>query len=77
MIEIHTRTTRKTRGSYSVLSRKSRPLVVTLLPGDVIAIREHRCRASFELPLDVVFRIAIRTKVEADRRAKREGRGTR
>ena len=39
--------TRRTRYEYSVLYPKARPIVVSILPGDVIEFREHG-RRSFE-----------------------------
>lgn len=77
MIEIHTITKRKTRGSYAVLTREQRQIVVSLEPGDVLGFRELRTRTTFALPILDVYRLAIRYKVEADRRARREGRATR
>jgi len=75
MVEIHTKTERRTRFTYAVLTRKARHIVAAFEPGDIITFRESRCRARFSLPIDDVFRLAIRTKVEADRRARREARG--
>jgi hypothetical protein len=77
MIEIHTKTQRKTRFTYSILTRKPRQIVAAFEPGDLITFRELRCRAKFEIPIDAVFRLAVRMKVDADRRARREARAGR
>jgi hypothetical protein len=36
-----------------------RPIIVSLLPGDVIAFREFRRRQVFSLPIDYVFKCAV------------------
>lgn len=69
--------TRKTRGSYAVLYRKPRPIVVTLCLGDYLEFREHGRRTKFQLPLDTAFRSAIHAKARADaadKRAKRKAK---
>jgi len=50
---------RRTRGEYSTLYRKPRPIVVGLIPGDLIEFREHGRRECWHLPVDVAFRLAI------------------
>lgn len=66
---------RVTRAAYPVLHhRKLRQIVVGLEPGDVLTFREKGRRSRWSLTIDDAFRIAIRAKVEADRRAKREQR---
>lgn len=49
---------------------RGRHLVVSLLPGDVIAIRELRGRKDYTLPLAHVFDTAVKAEVAAQRRAK-------
>lgn len=69
MIELYKPVVRRSRFSYTVLfsgSRKARPIVVTLLPGDVIEFKEHKRRARFALPLDTAFKIAVRMKAFQD-----------
>ena len=68
---------RKTAGK----DRRGRALIVTLLPGDVIDMREERCRRSFQLPLQTVYTMAVKAAVDAEasrrkaeRRAKKEER---
>jgi hypothetical protein len=77
MVSIHTNVQRRTRDLYRVLTNRERYIIVSLKPGDLLSFRENRCRATFELPIEHAFRIAVRAKVEADRRAKREGKAAR
>lgn len=54
-------TTRQTRGVYRVLyASKSREIIVTLLPGDIMEFREKGCRARFALPIESAFKFAVR-----------------
>jgi hypothetical protein len=63
---------RKTRWTYSVLyTGDSRPIVVSLEPGDVISFRELGRRASWSLPIDRLFRQAVRESAPILRREKR------
>ncbi len=68
---------RKTRWSYSVLyAHDSRPIVVSLEPGDVVTFREAGRRQVWSLPIDRLFRQAVREAVQAQRRDKKvAGRG--
>ena len=51
---------RSTTGHYAVLYVSDRrPIIVTLLPGDVIAFREYRRRQVFSLPIDYAFKCAV------------------
>ena len=74
MTDIHTKTTRKTRGLYAVLERKARPVVVSFEPGDIITFKVYRGRIKFSLPIEAAFRVAVRVEVEARRNAKRRAR---
>lgn len=51
---------RKSGRSYAVLYAKARPIVVTMLPGDVLEFREHGRRARFHLAFDTAFKYAVR-----------------
>jgi hypothetical protein len=63
---------RKTRWTYAVLyTGESRAIVVSLEPGDVISFRELGRRASWSLPIDRLFRQAVRESAQAGRREKR------
>ena len=63
---------RKTRRTYSVLYvSEARPIVVSLEPGDVITFRESGRRQAWSLPIDQVFRNAVREAAQALRRGKR------
>jgi hypothetical protein len=63
---------RKTRFLYAVLySGKARPIIVSLEPGDVITFREAGRRQVWSVPVDQVFRQAVRDTAQALRREKR------
>jgi len=64
---------RKTRWTYSVLyTGEARAIVVSLEPGDVISFRELGRRASWSLPIDRMFRQAVRETAQAVRREKQK-----
>jgi len=66
---------RLTAASYTVLHhRRFAQIVCSLLPGDVIEMREKGRRTRFSIPIDGAFRYAIRCQVEANRRAKKLAR---
>jgi len=66
---------RKTRWSYSVLyAHDSRPIVVSLEPGDVVTFREAGRRQVWSLPIDRLFRQAVRESAIAERLQKRRSR---
>jgi hypothetical protein len=57
---------RSTTGRYAVLYvGDRRPIVITLLPGDVIAFREYRRRQVFTLPIDYAFKCAVASAARA------------
>jgi hypothetical protein len=63
---------RKTRLPYAVLyAGKSRPIIVSLEPGDIISFREAGRRQVWSVPIDQVFRQAVRDTAQALRREKR------
>jgi hypothetical protein len=63
---------RKTRRTYSVLYvNEARPIVVSLEPGDVITFREAGRRQVWSLPIDRMFRQAVRETAQALRREKK------
>jgi len=57
---------RRTARPYSVLYAKARPIVVTILPGDVLQFREAGRRAHWHLAIETAFRYAVRLKAFAD-----------
>lgn len=66
---------RKTRSSYSVLyAGELRPIVVSLEPGDVITFREAGRRHVWSLPIDRMFRQAVREAAQASRREKKSSK---
>lgn len=57
---------RKTRRAYAVLYvNDPRPIVVSLEPGDVITFREAGRRQAWSLPIDRMFRQAVRETTQA------------
>lgn len=61
MTELNRLVARKTRDQYNVLHhRKARRIVARLVPGDVLEFSELGCRRRWTLPIDQVFRIAVR-----------------
>jgi hypothetical protein len=57
---------RSTTGRYAVLYvGDRRPIIVSLLPGDVIAFREFRRRQVFSLPIDYAFKCAVTSAARA------------
>jgi hypothetical protein len=62
---------RVTRRTYTVLYvHEARAIVVSLEPGDVITFRESRRRQTWTVPIDRMFRQAVRETVALDRREK-------
>jgi hypothetical protein len=50
------------------------PLVVTLLPGDLLVIREHRCKREVAIDLHGLYIEALRRQILAERREKKKVR---
>ena len=71
MTKMHKPVSRVTREAYSVLYVKARPIVVTLLPGDVLEFRESGRRGRWHLAVDSAFKYAVRLKAFADAAEKR------
>jgi len=66
---------RVTRRTYTVLyTGEARPIVVSLEPGDVITFREAGRRQTWSLPIDRMFRQAVREAAQAQRRERKERR---
>jgi hypothetical protein len=62
---------RKTRRN---LMHYKRPLVVALLPGDVLAMREARCKRTVFLDLHGLYIDGLRRQILAEKRAKKKAR---
>jgi hypothetical protein len=63
---------RVTRHSYSVLYlHEARPIVVSLEPGDVITFREIARHQTWALPIDRMFRQAVREVAQASRKERK------
>jgi hypothetical protein len=66
---------RITRHPYTVLyTSEARSIVVSLEPGDVITFREAGRRQTWSLPIDRMFRQAVREATQAQRRKRKERR---
>lgn len=65
---------RVTRGSYSVLYRKTRRIVVSLEQGDLITFREHGRRQKWMLNADTGFKYAVRITAFAAAAEKRRNK---
>jgi hypothetical protein len=63
--------TRKTRGNFM---HYKRPLVVSLLPGDVLRLRELRRKREVFLDLHSLYIEALRRQLAAEKREKRAKR---
>jgi hypothetical protein len=70
MTDLTKRLKRRTVESYGYHGR--RRLVVILMPGDVIGIREERRRKVFSAPIDRVYRQIVAWNVEASRQQRRK-----
>jgi hypothetical protein len=69
---------RKTRRSYAVLYlHDARPIVAALEPGDVITFREMGRRQVWSLPIDRMFRQAVRETTLALRRQTKKSKRSR
>lgn len=73
-MEIKKPVSRRTRQAYSTLYVKARPVVVTILPGDVLEFREHGRRQRWVLAIDTAFKYAVRLKAFQDGAQKRRGK---
>jgi hypothetical protein len=62
---------RKTRRN---LMHYKHPLVVTLEPGDLLTIREHRCKRLVYIDLHALYVEALRRTIAAEKREKKKQR---
>ncbi len=68
---------RKTRLAYAVLyAGKPRPIIVSLEPGDIITFREAGRRHVWTMPIDRVFRRAVRETTHTTLPTKRRPKNT-
>lgn len=74
MTGLHKPVSRRTARKYAVLYREQRPIVVTLLPGDVLEFRESGRRDRWHLAVDSAFRYAVRAKAFQEAREKAQAR---
>ena len=64
----------RTAGAYD---HQGRRVVVTLLPGDVIAFRWERTRRTFTAPINSLMRQVVKWNVDAERAARKLARRAR
>ena len=53
---------------------RGRRIMVSLEPGDLLALRQERCRQVEYVPIAAIYDFAVRARVNAERSAKRKGR---
>ena len=63
-----------TRRTVEPYDHHGRRVVVTLEPGDVLALRWERTRKTFRAPINAVMRAIVLWNVDAERAAKRAAR---
>lgn len=66
--------TRKTRKN---LLHYRHPLVVSLLPGDILSMREHRCKRTVFIDLHGLYIDALRKQILVERQQKKKARRAR
>ena len=71
MVRIRKPYSRVTVGDFA---HYKRPIVITLLPGDVIAMRLLRTRTSFTAPVAEVYRVMAGWHAQMAREEKRKNR---
>lgn len=53
---------------------RGRRIMVSLEPGDVLGLRQERCRQTEYMSLAAIFDYAVKARVMAERAAKRKGK---
>ncbi|MDE2106301.1 MAG: hypothetical protein KGL39_54275 [Patescibacteria group bacterium] len=71
MTNLETPVRRRTRAPFGHYRRR---IVVTLEPGDILAMRLERTRTTYRAPLASVFRQLVEWHAQAQRRDKRDAR---
>jgi hypothetical protein len=66
-----------TRRTVEPYDHQGRRVVVTLEPGDVLALRWERTRKLFRAPINQIMRAVIQWTVETERAARRGARRNR
>lgn len=74
MTDLRKTVTRRTAAPYDYQGRR---VVISLEPGDVLALRWERTRHTFRAPINRVMRAVIQWTVETERAAKRAARKAR
>lgn len=60
---------RRTREEYRVLfasANKAKPIVVSIMPGDILRFRELRGRSHWDIAIDCAFRYAVKLHALAE-----------
>ena len=70
MTDLHKRIARRTLAPH-----RGRRIVVGLEPGDVLTLRLERCRQTEYLSLYALYDYAVKSRVLAERAAKRKAKG--
>lgn len=65
---------RVTKGAYSTLYVRPKKIVVSLTPGDFLTFREFGSRTRYTVPIDGMFKHAIRLKIASDATQKRKAK---
>lgn len=68
--ELRKAITRKTAAP----NRRGRRFVITLTPGDTIGVREERTRKTFYISIALVYALAVKYTVDAERAQKKARR---
>jgi hypothetical protein len=71
MIELYKPVKRRTRSPH----RRGRRVIVSLLPGDLLAFRDERSRTEFVLPIGAAYDVAVKVHVAAMKAARKAARG--
>lgn len=54
--------------------RGKRNLIVALVPGDLVEVREKGTRKRWSLPIEAIYDLAVKAEVASKKRAKAEAR---
>lgn len=65
-----TKPVRRTSDATVRDGRKRRELVITLYPGGFMGLRMAKCRTEETIPLDTVYCLAVKLRVQSERKQK-------
>ena len=69
MTDLKKRVSRRTIGLH-----RGRKIMVSLEPGDLLGLRQERCRQTEYVSLAAIYDYAVKERVIAERAAKRKGK---